>query len=197
MRRCAASLRGVQLDPLSGGRKAAGDPVRQHALRLLGEFEFMRKSAQRLDELETPVGLKLRALHENDGAGLRDVGEHLDAVLGRGEAVEIGVADFNEAALGEKGRRVHRLSQSLRVKVGPVQTLVAEAVLPFRETELFELEQILLAQVVLRPPQEVQRLRSTRFEGAKLGLIIQFFLFPFLSHSALPVGSRSSRPGRF
>ena len=192
-------LRRVKLNALPGGCKAADYPVRQHPLRLLRELQLFRLAAQRLDEFQPSVRFKLRALHEGHRAVIRYILQQLHALVGIRKLVDIDIAQLHKAALAHKRYRVQRLAQARRVKPRSVHALIAEVILTFRQAYFFQLREILLAQVVLRPPEQVQPLRAVRLELPHRRGIIQFFLVfaAFLSHCPVLSVSLSFRPHRF
>ena len=136
-------LGGLQFHALACGGKAPGNPVRQHALGLLGEFQLGRQRAQRLDKLQPAVRLKLRVLHERYRAVIRDILQHLQQPVGGGQLVQIRVPYLHKAVLAQKRHGVHCLLQVLCVQLRPVETAVAEAVLHLRQAEGLEQRKIL------------------------------------------------------
>ena len=56
-----------QIDALPGRSETAGDPVDQHPLGLLRKLQFHGNLPQALDQLQSPVRLKLRGLYQGNG----------------------------------------------------------------------------------------------------------------------------------
>ena len=161
--------------------KAFADPTHKRALPLGGELDELTVFFEGLRRLQAAVRLKIRAHQKHQRAVIRQVADDPDERLRLFLAalVRVEPTHLDERALGQKRHCVHRVRQRLKVELRPVKPVIAEVILAAGQAELFQLQQVLLAQVILPPPEQVQPSRPLLAQAAHLCAVVEHFRFLF------------------
>ena len=153
-------------------------------------------AAQSFDKAQAPVRLVLGVLNEDNRAVIGDIGNGFHTGVRVGKLIDVHIPQLDQGMLRHEGHGVDRLLEGVCVQCRTVDALITEIVLSFGEAYFFELKEILLPKIVLRPPEKIEALRPALLQGTKLSRIIECFFF-FLSHVPSPYGSPQSRPHPF